>query len=168
MRKVILLTTGLFLACEPAYTQKVKSPDEILAEQEKLGADQEKKTAEQGSPVDSDVSGTGVDEKEAFDATYTDIEIKRAVRSAETCPGVTNEGPYGTLKLSVTFGNDGRVMADKTSMPAPFAETKIGACIGQAVNKIITKNFVGQPVTKEISMTLTEVEKKPEPTKKKK
>jgi len=162
MRTAILVVTAWAIGCAPTYTQHAKTPDDILAEQEALGAKQVKSEKESEDEVDVEDQMNTPDQQERFDERYTDLEIKRAVRSAETCPGVSDQGPYGEVKASVTFNNDGHVDADKSSVNAPFAGTANGECVLRALNAIITKNFVGQPVTKEISLTLSEPEKKPE------
>lgn len=156
MRTAILISTCLMVACGPSYTQTVKTPDEIIADQEALAVEQEKKTQEQASYADTSGKDTTTSiEKEArFDAKYTDMEISRAVRSATTCPGVSGEGPYGEAKVSLTFKNDGHVATDKTTVNAPFAGTPNGDCVLRAMNAIITKNFEGQPETKDVAITL--------------
>ncbi len=81
------------------------------------------------------------------------------MRSAETCPGVSEEGPYGEGTVSITFGNDGHVIDSKTTISAPFAGTRNGDCALRAMNAIITKNFVGPEVTKEIPFKMEEPKK---------
>jgi hypothetical protein len=160
MRTAILISTCLLTACGPSYTQTVKSPDEMLADQEALAVEQEQKSKEHATYSDTAAPEATESEKaEKFDSKYTDMEISRAVRSAVTCPGVSGQGPYGEAKVSVTFNNDGHVIADKTTINAPFAETPNGECVLRAVNAIITKNFVGQQVTKEISVKLEQAAK---------
>jgi len=155
MRTAILISTCLLTACGPSYTQTVKGPDEMLADQEALAVEQEKKSKDQG-----EYSGAGANEAsdsekaEKFDEVYTEREISRAVRSAVTCPGVSGVGPYGEAKVSITFNNEGHVVADKTTINEPFAGTPNGDCVLRALNAIITKNFVGQTVTKEIAVKL--------------
>jgi len=155
MRTAFLMTACFFVACTPSYTQTAQSPDDMLAEQEKLAVEQEKKSKEHATYADTSGDNTTASEQAAkYDTKSTDMEISRAVRSAVTCPGVSGEGPYGEAKVSITFINDGHVAADKSTVSEPFAGTANGDCVLRAMNAIITKNFVGQPVTKEVSVKL--------------
>ena len=158
---ILILASCLLSACGPSYTQTVKSPEEMLAEQEALADEQARKSKEQ-SNYDSGSDTTASEQAEKFDEKYTDMEISRAVRSAVTCPGVSGQGPYGEAKVSITFNNDGHVIADKTTISEPFAGTANGDCVLRAMNAIITKNFVGQPETKELTIKLEQQVKKEE------
>jgi len=158
MRNAIVILSGLMFACGPSYTQTVKSPEEQLAEQEALGAEQVRKS-EENQPVEDSYTPES-EQKEKFDAKYTDVEISRAVRSAETCPGVIEKGPYGQAKVSITFRNDGHVVDEKSTVSAPFGGTPMGDCVLRAMNAIITKNFVGPEETKEVTIELQPPEKK--------
>lgn len=161
MRTALLISMCLLSACGPSYTQTVKSPDEQLAEQEALAVEQEKKSKEHSSYSSSATpEATQSEQAEKFDEVYTEREISRAVRSAVTCPGVSGQGPYGEAKVSLTFKNDGHVVADKTTINEPFGGTPNGDCVLRALNAIITKNFVGQTVTKEITVKLEQATKK--------
>jgi hypothetical protein len=161
MRTAILIfSTCLFSACTPTYTQTVKSPDEVLAEQEALGDQQVKQSKENSDNSTAAPEATQSEQAAKFDDKYTEMEISRAVRSAVTCPGVSGQGPYGEAKVSVTFREDGHVVADKTTINDPFGGTANGECVLRALNAIITKNFTGQPVTKEISVKLEQPPKK--------
>jgi hypothetical protein len=159
MRTAILISTCLLTACGPSYTQTVKGPDEMLADQEALANEQAKKSKEQPSYVDSGEASQS-EQAAKFDEKYTEMEISRALRSAVTCPGVSGQGPYGDAKVSITFKEDGHVVADKTTISEPFGGTANGDCVLRAMNAIITKNFVGQTVTKEITVKLEQQEKK--------
>jgi hypothetical protein len=153
MRKAILsMACVLVAACGPSYTQTVKSPDDILNDQEALGAEQVQKS-ENNQPLE-DSGPSESEQKEKFDARYTEMEISRAVRSAETCPGVVGEGPFGDATVSITFNNDGHVIDAKTVVNSPFAGTPMGECVLRAINAIITKNFVGPEETKEVKVKL--------------
>jgi len=156
MRLAILVSTCILAAaCTPSYTQTSKSPDDMLAEQEALAVEQEKKSKEHASYSEASGDNTTTSEQAAkFDSKYTDMEISRAVRSAITCPGVSGEGPYGEAKVTLTFNNDGHVASDKTTVSEPFAGTGNGDCVLRALNAIITKNFEGPPETKEVTVAL--------------
>ncbi|HMA93226.1 MAG TPA: hypothetical protein VKP30_11105 [Polyangiaceae bacterium] len=158
----LILSTCLLSACGPSYTQTVKSPEEMLADQEALADEQARKSKEQSNYADSGSDTTDSEQAEKFDEKYTEMEISRAMRSAVTCPGVSGQGPYGEAKVSITFNNDGHVIADKTTVSDPFGGTANGDCVLRAFNAIITKNFVGQPVTKDLSVKLEQQAKKDE------
>jgi hypothetical protein len=137
----------------------------MLAEQEALAAEQEKKSKDHANYADTGGDTTTASEQAAkFDERHTEMEISRAVRSAVTCPGVTGEGPYGEAKVSITFINDGHVASDKTTINEPFAGTPTGDCVLRALNAIITKNFEGQPVTKDVPVKLEKPEAAPAST----
>ena len=154
MRKVLLLISSFAVACGPSYTQTVKTPDELVAEQEQIAASQEKNknqydTGTEGGELDSE-------KRKKFDERQAEIEINRAVRSAETCPGVVNAGPYGEANVSITFNNEGHVIADKSTIDSQFNEKPIGECVLRALNAIIVPSFVGSPVTKQLKIKLAE------------
>jgi hypothetical protein len=132
--------------------QGAKTPDEILEEQERLGAEQEKKSAE--NEYTGEVGETDMEKKEKWDAKQVDLEIKRAVRSAETCPGsVTEAAPKGSAKVSLTFGNDGHVKA--SSITAPYTDTAVGACVLRAMAAVIVPAYEGNEESIEVDVDLT-------------
>lgn len=154
MRKALLLISSFAVACGPSYTQTVKTPDELVAEQEQIAASQEKNknqydTGTEGGELDAE-------KRKKFDERQAEIEINRAVRSAETCPGVVNSGPYGEAAVSITFNNEGHVIADKSTIDSQFNEKPIGECVLRALNAIIVPSFVGSPVTKQLKIKLVE------------
>lgn len=159
MRTVLLITAGLLVACGPSYTQSVKTPEEMLDEQDKIALEQEKQSKDHANYADTGGDTTTDSEKAAmFDKKHTKMEVDRAVRSAITCPGVSGEGPYGDAKVTLTFLNDGHVAADKTTISEPFGGTANGDCVLRAMNAIITKNFDGQPVTIDVPIKLEQPE----------
>jgi hypothetical protein len=155
MRTAILVAAGLLVACGPSYTQTAKSPEEMLEEQDAIAQEQEQKRKEHASYGETSGDNTTDSERAAkFDENHTEMEISRAVRSAVTCPGVSGQGPYGEAKVTMVFQTDGHVDAEKTTISDPFAGTPNGDCVLRAMTAIITKNFVGQPVTKEVTVKL--------------
>jgi len=158
MRKVLLLLSSIAIACGPSYTQTVKGPDELVAEQEELGAEQEKNknTYDTGS----DSGELDSEKRKKFDERQAEIEVNRAVRSAETCPGVVEDGPYGEASVSITFKNDGHVIADKSTIDSQYADKPIGECVLRAVNAVIVPSFVGVPVSKQLKIKLAPPQKK--------
>jgi len=152
MRKALLLLSSVAIGCGTSYTQTVKSPDEIVAEQEQLGAEQEKN--KDAHDTGSNAGELDSEKRKKFDDRQADIEVNRAVRSAETCPGVVESGPYGTASVSITFKNDGHVMADKSTIDTQYAEKPIGECVLRAINAVIVPSFVGAPVSKQLKIKL--------------
>lgn len=156
MRKALLLISCWAIACGPSYTQTVKTPDELVAEQEQIAAEQEKNK-------DSHDTGSGgeldSEKRKKFDDRQAEIEINRAVRSAETCPGVVESGPYGQATVSLTFTDNGRIATDKTTIDSQFDDKPIGECVLRALNAVIVPSFVGSPVTKQIKVKLEQPQK---------
>ena len=80
MRFVVLTGLGLLISgCFSAEPQGVKTPDEIIAEQEAMGAEQleEEKTA---TPVIEDEE-TDSEKAAKFDKKQAKLELQRAARS---------------------------------------------------------------------------------------
>lgn len=152
MRKALLLISSFAIACGPSYTQSVKTPDEIVAEQEQIAASQEKNknqydTGTEGGELDSE-------KRKKFDNRQAEIEINRAIRSAETCPGVVSSGPYGEANISITFNNEGHVIADRSTIDSQFNDKPIGECVLRALNAVIVPSYVGSPVSKQFKVKL--------------
>ncbi|HEY5959736.1 MAG TPA: hypothetical protein VIV60_24450, partial [Polyangiaceae bacterium] len=74
MRTAIFVLIGLVSACGPSYTQTVKSPDDLLAEQEALGAEQQKKSKENSDFSTAAPGETDSEQAEKFDEVYTERE----------------------------------------------------------------------------------------------
>jgi hypothetical protein len=130
--------------------QGVKTPEELVAEQEQL-ADQQAKESEENRSTESEP--TDLEKKAAFDKRQADLEMKRAARSAESCPGsITEDTPEGTAHVSVTFGNDGHVK--NTTINAPYDENAVGKCVLQAMNAVIVPRFDGAEETMEWDIKL--------------
>lgn len=132
------LLLGLF-ACGPSYGgQDVKTPEEIVEEQERLAAEQEKNKTDYSGPTEE----TDLEKKAKFDKKQTELELKRATRSAETCGAVVPEpGPSGTAKVTLTFANDGHVK--EATVSAPFDGTEVGKCVVNAYKAVIVPRFEG-------------------------
>ncbi len=160
MKSSVFSVIGLVLvaACGPNLdADAVKSPDEIVAEQEALGAEQQKKGR---NPDDyAAPSGATEDEKKAeWDESYASLELRRAARSAETCPeSVTEKSPKGRASVSLTFENDGHV---KTATVAPpYEDTAVGKCLLRAMGAVIVKNFTGSQKVVQYEIDLTGAKK---------
>jgi len=171
MRGMNRVTLGCSLAgallvagCGPSYGgQDAKSPDEIVAEQEQLGAEQMKKEKE--TDYTGPVGETDLEKKSKWDKKQVEMELKRATRSAQTCPGsVTEKAPKGVAPVSLTFGNDGHVK--KSTIGSPYEETAVGQCVLRALTAVIVPAYEGSEQTVEWEVDLTgsgEPEKKEEP-----
>ncbi len=87
---------GLFalvlVACGASNNEgEVKTPDQLLADQERLGDEQLKK--ERNANDYADTSGSTEEEKKReWDEKQGDLELHRAAHSAETCPDSVVEG----------------------------------------------------------------------------
>jgi hypothetical protein len=151
--RVLILTAALAAACGPSFdSEKPKSPDEIVAEQEQLGSEQQKK-ARNVEAYDS--SGkTDEEKKREWDSEYAGLELRRASRSAETCPGsVTEKAPKGKAKVTLVFANDGHVK--DATVDDTYKDTAVGACVLRAMKAVIVKNYEGTERTVEYEFDLT-------------
>jgi hypothetical protein len=162
---------GLFLASlagcggPSSEGQDVKTPDELLADQEAQAMEDEKKRKASGDDYDDNVEQTEDEKAREWDETGADRALKQAARSAETCPdSVTEKAPKGTGTVTLVFKNDGNV---KTSEIAPpYAETPVGECVLRAMGAVIVPSYTGaeKQVTWEVDLN----GKKAEPAPKKK
>lgn len=160
MKRLVSLVVGVVaVACGPNLdADRVKTPDEIANEQEALGAEQQKKGRNSGDYAEPS-AGTTEDEKKAqWDDSYAALELRRASRSAETCPeSVTEKSPKGKAHVTLLFVNDGHVK--DSSVEAPYADTAVGKCILRAMAAVIVKNFEGSPKTIQYEIDLTGAKK---------
>jgi hypothetical protein len=158
MRFVVFTGLGLFMsACFSAEPQGVKTPDEILAEQEALGAEQLKEE-EMATPVIDDEE-TDLEKAKQFDKKQAKLELQRAARSAATCPDSlpeeqAKEAPRGTAEVEIWFENSGSVQ--KATLSPPHADTPVGACILRAMQAIIVPAFTGEIVQVKWKIELNE------------
>lgn len=140
--------------CGPSYGegQGAKTPDEIVAEQEALAAEQEKLARD---PSDYAAPEVTEDEKRReWDQPFAELELKRASRSAETCPeSVTEKAPKGKARVTLVFANDGRVK--EARIGEPYAETVVGKCVLNAMQAVIVRTYAGPEKTIEWDVDLT-------------
>ena len=149
---------GLTVACGGYAGDRAKTPDEIVAEEERMAAEDDRKRQEQG-PAHVGDEELEVDKKSKFDARQSKIELKRAARSAVTCPGsIGTEEKLAAQKTTVTltFGNDGNVT--KSSIDANFKDTKVGGCVLNAMKNVIVPPFSGQEVQVDWEVDFSEAE----------
>jgi hypothetical protein len=161
MQRVALgaLVLGLMTACGPSMeADHVKTPDELIAEQEQAGAEQLK--TEKNSGDYDDVKGeTDEDRRRGWDKKQADIEMSRAANSAESCPdSVTEKSPKGKATVAVTFGNDGHVK--NATITEPYGEgTAVGKCVLRALKAIIVPAYQGSEETLNWEIDLTGAKK---------
>lgn len=157
-RLVLALIGTAFIGCGPSYSegQGAKSPDQIVAEQEALAAQQEKLGKD---PSDYAAPDATEDEKQRqWDQPYAELELKRASRSAETCPeSVTEKAPKGKARVTLVFANDGRVKEARVG--DPYTETTVGKCVLRAMQAVIVRTYTGPEHTLEWDVDLTGAKK---------
>ena len=162
---VSVATAGAALAgCGPSYDEhSIKTADDRLKEQEALAYEEEQrartKPESTGTVEDSDKPGE-------FDDKQADLELRRATRSAETCPDVVtgDKVPHGKTSVTITFALDGSVA--EATIPPPYEGTRLGDCVLNAYQAVIVPPYTGERkvVTWDVSLEKAKEEK---PAKKK-
>jgi len=163
----------VFVACASNQPDAVKTPDQLLEDQEKLGDEQLKKERNANDYVDTSGS-TDEEKKREWDDKQADLEMHRAAHSAETCPESVIEGdktidpktgkppkgskPAAKVKdtkadLTILFANDGHVKT--LTVGAPYDENPVGKCVQRAINAVIVPAYQGPEHTLEWSIDLT-------------
>jgi hypothetical protein len=140
---------GMLTACGPSMeADHVKTPDELIAEEEAKGDEQMKNTRD-GSDYDDASSGpTDEDKRRGWDAKQANIELHRAANSAESCPESVAEkkAPKGMASLTITVGNDGHVKS--ATIAEPYGEdTPVGKCVLRAMKAVIVPSYQGAEQT---------------------
>ncbi len=146
-RAYLAFPLALLWACggPSSSGQGVKTPDQLVEDQENQAAQDEKERQENPGDV-GPVGETDAEKKSKFDKRQSELELKRAQRSAESCPNaVTEEGPTGTAKFTLVFGNDGHVK--EATISAPFDGTAVGKCALNAMKAVIVPRFEGSDET---------------------
>lgn len=161
MKRVALgaLVLGVLTACGPSMeADHVKTPDELIAEQEAAGAEQMKNQRDSDA-YDSTSETTDEDKRRGWDAKQGEIEMSRAANSAESCPeSVTEKSPKGKATVAVTFGNDGHVKS--ATISDPYGEgTAVGKCVLRALKAIIVPAYEGAEQTLNWEIDLTGAKK---------
>ena len=156
------LLAALAVGCGPSSQgYDVKTPDDLIAEQERLAEEQAEESESHEGSYDSgaDLEESDEEKKEKFDKKQADLELKRATRSAETCVGVvTEESPTGTATVTLVFANKGHVK--EKSISPPFADTALGKCVLNAMGAVIVPSFIGPEETVEWKVDLEAKEEK--------
>jgi hypothetical protein len=160
----MLSAVVLVCACGPGQgSTGVKTPDEIVAEQERLAEEDAKRADDYDSGVEAEE--TDSEKTGKWDKEGTELELKRATLSAETCPETLpdeqkKDSPKGTAQVTLTFSNDGHVK--QSSISEPFADTPVGKCVLRAMGAIIVEVYEGpeETVTWEVDLTGSKKKKK--------
>lgn len=152
-RLVLGALAAICISCGPSYAgQGAKTPDEIVAEQEALAAEQEKKGRDPSDYAAPDV--TEDEKRREWDQAFAELELKRASRSAETCPeSVTEKSPKGKARVTLVFRNDGHVKEARVG--EPYGETTVGKCVLRAMEAVIVRTYSGPEKTIEWDVDLT-------------
>lgn len=151
MKRVVLgaFVVGLMTACGPSMeADHVKTPDELIAEQEAAGAEQIRNQKDSADYADT-TGTTDEDKRRGWDTKQAGIELHRASHSAESCPESVQEKTakgkppaLGKATLALTFANDGHVKS--ATISDPFGEdTNIGKCVLRAMKAIIVPAYQG-------------------------
>lgn len=158
-----ILGSFILLAACSKQGGHVKTPDELVADQERL-ADQQavesKKYEGTGAAEETDI-----EEVKHWDQDQAELELKRAARSAATCQGSLSEdqrkgSPRGTGHVTLVFNNEGHVK--ESSIGSPFADTPVGKCALRAMAAVIVPAYVGAEETVEWEVDLTGKKQKEE------
>jgi len=154
----VLAAALLVFACGVDEHQDVKSADAFIAEQDQEGAKQLAEQKKHKGAVDEPTQTE--DEKiREWDEKQADLELKRASRSAETCPeSVTEKSPKGMAHVTLVFANDGRVKDSK--IDDVYAEKPVGACVLRAMGSVIVPAYKGAEHTMEWDIDLTGAKQK--------
>ena len=168
MRAMKRLCTALVAltvwGCGPSYGgQDVKTPDQLIEDQEQLAREDEKKKKAHGDDYSSEE--TDSEKKRAFDKKHVKMELQRATRSAESCPGVVSEQekkdakPRGETRVTVTFQEDGTVKS--VVIPSPFDGTPVGDCVLRAYKPVLVPPFTGGDQIVDWDVTLKDAPPEP-------
>ena len=132
----------------------VKTPDELIAEEEAKGEEQ-LKAQRDSDAYDTTNAETDEDKRRGWDDKQGGIEMSRAANSAETCiDSVTEKAPKGKANVTVTFGNDGHVKS--ATIAEPYGEeTAVGKCVLRAMKGIIVPAYQGEEKTLNWEIDLT-------------
>ena len=148
-----LLTTTWLAGCSTASPDHVKTSDEWLAEQEAEGAKIEQNKKKTEGAYDEPTT-TEDEKKREWDDKQAELELKRAARSAETCPeSVTEKAPKGKATVTLVFTNDGRVKESKIT--ETYAENAVGKCVLRAMSSVIVPAYTGAEKTVEWEVDLS-------------
>lgn len=161
MRWSALWVLGLgFAACAPKESG-IRTPDEYVAEQEQLADEQAKAKAARGDDRLGADDATDTEEMAKWDQSQAELELKRATRSAQTCPEALPAEEQakverGVAKVTLVFANAGH--AKTATIDPPYSDTPVGKCVLRALAAVIVPAFVGDEQTISWEVDLSKVE----------
>jgi hypothetical protein len=156
------VVAALAWGCGGSEGEGVKTPDQLIDEQVKIAEEDEKRKAAKGEDPAMAAEETDAEKKREFDKKQVNMELARATRSAESCPGVvaemeTKEHPRGETRATVTFVEDGTVR--DVSIPSPFDGTPIGDCVKRAYKSVIVPPYSGGEQIVDVELVLKDEKK---------
>jgi hypothetical protein len=161
------LSVGLAVAvgCGPSYDERsIKTADDRLKEQEALAYQDEQREKPAATGVVEESERPGV-----FDDKQADLELRRATRSAETCPDVVtgDKVPHGKTGVTLTFALDGSVA--EATIPPPYEGTRLGDCVLNAYTAVIVPPYSGERkvITWDVNLEKSKAEPEKKTSKKK-
>jgi hypothetical protein len=86
------------------------------------------------------------------DDELTDKQLKRGVRQAANCGGVSAKGPFGDATVHILVKPNGDVDADTDP---PFKGTPIGECLQHSFDREKVPPWNGNPVKKDFTIKVT-------------
>jgi len=135
----------LLAGCGVGEPDQVKSPDEFIAEQDRAGAEQLAEQKKHAGSRDEPME-TEDEKRREWDEKQATLELRRASRSAETCPeSVTEKAPKGRATVTLLFAVDGKVKDAK--IDDVYAEKQVGACVLRAMDSVIVPAYKGDEHT---------------------
>lgn len=162
----VLSVAAIGMGCGPGYDESsIKTAEDRLKEQEQLAYEEElrNKNKPAVTGVAEETERPGV-----FDEKQADLELKRATRSAETCPEVVvgDKVPRGQTSVTITFSLDGSVA--EATIPPPYEGTRLGDCVLNAYQALIVPPYSGERkvITWDVDLDKPKAEEKPAPKKK--
>lgn len=151
-----LVSTALPLAACGGEQAHVKTPEEQLAEELALAEQEAERRDDDLERFDE--ATTDSEEAAQWDEDQAQLELKRANRSAQDCPGslpVEEQESFekGVAKVTLTFSNEGRVK--EKSISSNYDDTAVGACVLRAMGAVIVPVYTGPEKTVEWDVDLT-------------
>jgi hypothetical protein len=153
---VLVVSTACSLLACGGEQARVKTPEEQLAEE--LAAAEAEATQREQDLDRFDEATTDSEKASEFDDKQAELELKRATRSAQDCPGslpVEEQKQFqkGVAKVTLTFSNDGHVK--NKSISANYEDTPAGNCVLRAMGAVIVPVYQGPEKTLEWEVDLT-------------
>ncbi|NLE87279.1 MAG: hypothetical protein GX607_12870 [Myxococcales bacterium] len=161
MKNTLVCAFALLLAALPlagcgGEQAQVKTPEEQLAEELALAEEEARRRDDDLHRFDE--ATTDSEEAAQFDQRQAELELKRATRSAQDCPGSLPEEERklfqkGVATVTLTFSNEGRVK--QRSISSNYDDTAVGTCVLRAMGAVIVPVYQGPEKTIEWEVDLT-------------